>query len=87
MVDRHTVNKPFVEAKLTVVHIEFILVRIEVPKFDSSIVTSHKTIWVAVIEFDVHRFLIVLVRGRLHAFRSALGHIPAYNLVSVFFSA
>lgn len=60
---------------------------IECPELNSSVVSCYEAISTRVVKANVCAILVLLVSGRLSAFRSAFGHIPANNFVTVVFTA
>ena len=78
------VDKPSIMGHLYFKLLKFMVSFIYCPKLDSPVMASDKTIRSLVEEADVEALLLVLIRGRLRAFRATLLHVPADQLVSIF---
>ena len=83
-VDFKAVDKPSIMGHLYLELLEFMVSFVYCPKFDSPVMASDKAIRSLVEKADVEALLLVLIRGRLRAFRATLLHVPADKLVSIF---
>ena len=83
-VDFKAVDKPSIMGYLYLELLEFMVSFVYCPKFDSPVMARDKTIRSLVEKADVETLLLVLIRGRLRAFRATLLHVPADKLVSIF---
>ena len=83
-VDFKAVDKPSIMCHLYLKLLKFMVSFVYCPKFDSPVMARDKTIRSLVEKADVETLLLVLIRGRLRAFRATLLHVPADQLVSIF---
>jgi len=75
-VDRQTVEEAFVVGQLAVKRLESVVLFVNLPKLDRSIVDCRKSQTVLVVEFEVVAFLVVLVARGNCTLGTTFAHIP-----------